>query len=149
MSRHDGNDRSTGSSSTYGHGGSRSMGGNYGENAPRRYGSEHGAGSQSGRGGYQSITDEPSTPGHYGRGPKGYTRSDERLKEDVSERLSDDLQVDASEIELDVREGTVTLTGTVDERWMKHHVEDLVHRCHGVKEVENRLRVGSRGGGGR
>ena len=37
-----------------------------------------------------------------GRGPKGYRRSDERIKEDISDRLADDWQVDASEIDVGV-----------------------------------------------
>lgn len=79
--------------------------------------------------------------GFTGRGPKGYTRSDERLKEDINERLTDDYAIDASDISIEVRNGTVTLTGQVDERWMKHHVEDLVDRCSGVQDIENRLTV--------
>jgi hypothetical protein len=47
-----------------------------------------------------------------------------------------------------VRGGKVTLTGQVDQRWTKHHVEDLVDRCSGVQEIENRLTVSrSRAGG--
>jgi osmotically-inducible protein OsmY len=85
-----------------------------------------------------------------GRGPKGYTRSDERLKEDISERLTDDPMIDASDINIEVREGKVTLTGQVDQRWMKHDIEDLVDRCSGVKDIDNRLTVSptSRGVGG-
>jgi osmotically-inducible protein OsmY len=79
--------------------------------------------------------------GFSGRGPKGYTRSDERLREDINERLTDDYAIDAGDISVEVRNGTVTLTGSVDERWMKHHVEDLVDRCSGVQDIENRLTV--------
>ena len=34
-------------------------------------------------------------PSHRGKGPKGYTRSDERIREHVCEVLSDDHHVDA------------------------------------------------------
>ena len=44
--------------------------------------------------------DEQRGGPHRGRGPKGYTRSDERIREDVNDRLSDDPFVDASEIEV-------------------------------------------------
>ena len=80
-----------------------------------------------------------------GRGPKGYARSDERLKEDISERLSDDPDIDAGEITVDVRSGIVTLSGAVNARWEKHHVENLVDRCSGVKDIENRLSVNKSG----
>jgi len=82
-----------------------------------------------------------------GRGPKNYTRSDERIREDISERLSDEAAVDASEIEVHVKDGTVRLTGTVANRWMKHRAEDIADRCGGVKDIENQLRVKKTGDG--
>lgn len=78
---------------------------------------------------------------HKGKGPKGYTRSDERIREDVSDRLSDDEHIDASDIEVAVENGEVTLTGSVENRWAKRHAEDLAESISGVKNVENRLRV--------
>jgi len=76
-----------------------------------------------------------------GLGPKNYVRSDDRIREDVSERLCDDAAVDASDITVDVRNGKVTLSGQVSDRATKHRVEDLVDRCNGVVEIENRLGV--------
>jgi hypothetical protein len=76
-----------------------------------------------------------------GRGPKGYTRSDDRIKEDVCERLSDDYFIDASDVTIDVRQGVVTLSGTVDSRQLKHRIEDLVETSSGVKDIENRLTI--------
>jgi hypothetical protein len=76
-----------------------------------------------------------------GRGPKGYTRTDERIREDVCDRLSIDDDIDASEIEVQVKDGEVTLEGTVPTRSMKHQAEDLVEELPGVKDVHNRLRV--------
>jgi hypothetical protein len=76
-----------------------------------------------------------------GRGPKGYTRTDERIREDVCDRLSMDDDIDASEIEVRVKDGEVTLEGTVPTRSMKHQAEDLVENLSGVKDVHNSLRV--------
>jgi osmotically-inducible protein OsmY len=76
-----------------------------------------------------------------GRGPKGYKRSDERIREDICEVLTRDPQVDASDIDIEVKEGEVTLTGFVPERKMKHQAEDVVEKCMGVKDVTNNLRV--------
>ena len=50
------------------------------------------------------------------RGPKGYKRSDERIQEDVNDRLADDPYVDASDIEVSVSGGEVNLSGTVEDR---------------------------------
>jgi osmotically-inducible protein OsmY len=76
-----------------------------------------------------------------GRGPKGYTRSDDRIKEDVCERLSDDYLIDASDVSIEVRQGVVTLSGAVDSRQHKHRIEDIVEGLSGVKDIENRLTV--------
>ena len=76
-----------------------------------------------------------------GRGPKGYQRSDERIREDVCDRLSDDPHLDASDIEITVRNGEVTLAGSVRERSDKRHAEDVVEQVSGVREVTNSLRV--------
>jgi hypothetical protein len=80
---------------------------------------------------------------HAGRGPKGYKRSDERIKEDVCERLTRDPEVDASEIEVQVKDGEVTLTGTVESRDQKRRAEDVIENVSGVREVNNQLRMHS------
>ena len=78
---------------------------------------------------------------HRGRGPKGYRRSDERIKEDVNDRLSDDYYIDASDVEVAVSNTEVTLTGTVNSREDKRRAEDIAESVSGVTNVENRLRV--------
>lgn len=80
---------------------------------------------------------------HRGRGPKGYTRSDERIHEDVCERLTDDRFIDASNVEVAVKEGEVTLSGTVASRGLKRRAEDLAELASGVRHVQNNLRVES------
>jgi len=83
---------------------------------------------------------------HRGRGPKNYRRSDERIKEDVNDRLSDDYYVDASEVEVIVSSSEVTLTGMVNSREDKRRAEDIAESVSGVTNVENRLRVKGRSG---
>ncbi len=85
---------------------------------------------------------------HRGRGPKNYTRSDDRIREDVNDRLSDDPFVDASEIEVQVSGCEVTLSGTVDSREAKRRAEDITERISGVKHVQNNLRVQQPGASG-
>ena len=84
--------------------------------------------------------------GHSGRGPRNYKRSDERIEEDVNEALTRHPGLDASDIEVQVADGEVTLTGAVDSRLDKRIAEDVIENCPGVIDVHNRLRV-SRGGG--
>src|SRR5262249_24206887 len=82
---------------------------------------------------------------HRGHGPKNYTRSDDRIREDVNDRLSDDSWLDASEIDVRVDNGEVTLTGTVNTREDKRRAEDLAEQVSGVKHLQNNLRVQSAG----
>ncbi|WP_423141579.1 BON domain-containing protein [Parablastomonas sp. CN1-191] len=78
---------------------------------------------------------------HRGRGPSNYTRSDDRIREDVNDRLTDDRHVDASKITVAVDQGEVTLDGTVSDRAAKRRAEDCVDCISGVKHVQNNLRV--------
>lgn len=76
-----------------------------------------------------------------GRGPRNYRRSDERIREDVNDRLTDHDFLDASDIEVSVSNGEVTLTGTVNNRYAKRLAEEIAESVSGVTNVENRLRV--------
>jgi hypothetical protein len=110
------------------------------------YGGESGA-YGSGSGNWQSRGFEGrGTQGsgmRQNRGPKGYTRSDERIKEDVCERLSQRGDIDVDEVSIDVQGGKITLQGTVPDRRMKHMIEDIACGCMGVKDVENKVSVSS------
>lgn len=81
---------------------------------------------------------------HRGRGPKNYSRSDDRIREDVSDRLTDDPLVDASDIDVGVSSQEVTLSGTVSTRQQKRLAEDCAEMVSGVKHVQNNLRVKGR-----
>lgn len=98
----------------------------------RGYGSEYGRG-ELGRG---SLA---------GRGPRGYRRSDERIEEDVNERLTRHPGIDATDIEVRVNHGEVTLTGTVRDRQAKRMAEDAAEAVSGVIDVHNQLRVSAGG----
>jgi osmotically-inducible protein OsmY len=78
---------------------------------------------------------------HRGKGPKGYVRTDERIREDVNDRLADDPLLDASDIEVTVSGGEVTLNGFVTDRQDKRRAEDLADAVSGVSNVQNNLRV--------
>lgn len=79
---------------------------------------------------------------HRGKGPKNYRRSDERIREDVSDRLADDPYVDASDIHIKVEDGNVVLSGRVDHRDTRRRVVALAESVRGVTNVESHLRTG-------
>ena len=78
---------------------------------------------------------------HRGRGPKTYVRSDIRVEEDVNDTLTDDPDVDATDIEVSVKDREVTLNGKVDSRRAKRVAEDCADSVSGVVHVQNNLRV--------
>lgn len=78
-----------------------------------------------------------------GKGPKDYQRSEERIREDVSDRLSDDDEIDASDIEVKVSGSEVILSGTVESREIKRRAEDIAESVSGVTNVQNQLRIGN------
>ena len=128
--------------------GTSAFGGGFGEERWRSQPSSTGWLRESERGGYfgGGYDDERrERPGFFrrlfGKGPKGYQRSDERLREDISERLMQADQIDSSEVSVQVASGKVTLEGTVPDRYMKHAIEDLVDACPGVQDIDNRIRV--------
>lgn len=122
------------------------------------YFGDAGSGGQSYSGGQRVYPDDPGyrrrTPyaaqaaeqggRHAGRravGPKGYRRSDERVREDVCERLAMNPYIDVGEVTVEVSGGVVTLDGTVRERREKYVIEEIADAVFGVTEVDNRLRV--------
>lgn len=123
---------------SYGQSGSRygqaSQYGQYRGGQSGQYGSSYG-GSQTSQ--YSSYGE------HAGKGPKGWKRTDDRIKEEVCERLCDAGDVDASNIDVSVSNGEVTLQGMVTDRSQKRAAEDAICELSGVMDVNNQLRVGS------
>jgi Flp pilus assembly secretin CpaC len=78
---------------------------------------------------------------HKGKGPRDYHRSEDRIREDVCYRLADDDLVDASDIQVQVKDDEVILSGTVNSREEKRRAEDLAESIYGIRNVENRIRV--------
>ena len=85
--------------------------------------------------------DERREGNYRGRGPKNYTRSDERIREDINDRLTDYAYIDASDIDVKVNNSEVVLSGTVDSRFDKRLAESIAEDVTGVRNVENHIRV--------
>lgn len=78
-----------------------------------------------------------------GRGPKRYRRSDERILEDICDRLTQDERVDATDVEVAVTNAHVKLTGYVSTRYERRVTESIVDVTPGVVDVDNELHVGA------
>jgi BON domain-containing protein len=90
---------------------------------------------------YEAARYEAARPHYVGRGPKNYKRSDDRIRDEICDRMTEDPALDASEIEVEVIDGEVTLSGSVMSRDQKRRAEDVAERISGVKDVTNQLRV--------
>jgi len=79
-----------------------------------------------------------------GLGPRGYRRSDSRIREDVCDRLTEDDEIVARGISATVAQGEVVLEGHVGSHRMRRATEACARACSGVLHVRNHLHV--RGG---
>ncbi len=124
-------------------------------------GSERGYSEEGRRGFWDKASDEVSSwfgdrdaerrreaDQHRGRGPKNYSRSDDRIRDDINDKLTDDGWLDASDVDVTVKDREVTLSGTVSDRNAKRRAEDVAEGVSGVSHVQNNLRVKSQSGTG-
>ncbi len=93
-----------------------------------------------GHGGFIGGGYRPDEAGRTGRGPKNYQRADDRIREDLCERLMRGW-IDAENVDVRVENGEITLVGTVRTRDEKRAIEELAEQVLGVKEVHNHLRL--------
>lgn len=104
-------------------------GGNYGGSSRDYYGQGFG---------------ESQRMSHRGKGPANFTRSDERIREHVSELLMEHHDIDASNVHVEVKNGEITLTGTVEDRNQRRMIEDVVEGMTGVKDVHMSIKLADR-----
>lgn len=68
-------------------------------------------------------------------------RSDDSIREDILNLLAENPDLDATNIDIHVEGGDVTLSGAVDNRDAKWMAEDLAGSISGVREIHNRIKV--------
>ncbi len=71
--------------------------------------------------------------------------SDEEIQKNVLEQLKYDSRIKPAEIGVTVKDGVVSLVGTVDSYTKKWTAEEIALRTTGVKAVVNELRPQRRG----
>jgi osmotically-inducible protein OsmY len=80
-------------------------------------------------------------PVRRGRAPRDYRRADDRIRDEIIECIVRDTDIDASDVEVQVAVGEVTLVGTVEDRAAKRGLEDVVERIFGVVDIHNNVKV--------
>lgn len=88
----------------------------------------------------ESMARSQQYGGWAGRPPRSYRRPDERILDDVHQRIATS-GVDADEVEIEVSNGVVTVSGRVPRRFDKRVIEELAEQVFGVQEVQNHLRL--------
>jgi hypothetical protein len=83
----------------------------------------------------------PESGPYTGIGPRNYKRDDMRIFEDICDSLMQHSEIDASEIDVVVTGGEVTLSGKVDSLYTKRAVEDTALAVLGVQDVHNELKI--------
>src|SRR5512146_1667616 len=83
----------------------------------------------------------PKPAPKYPPGPKGYQRTDQRMREDICDQLMRTGHIDSSDVTVEVSGAKVQLDGSVPARWMKHAIENLADVCPGVQDIKNRISV--------
>jgi osmotically-inducible protein OsmY len=87
----------------------------------------------------QMMGEEQEEGEHRGKGPARH--NDEQIKAQVEEALTEDSWLDASNVQVEVQNGIVTLAGTVDSRESKRRAKDLADEVPGVRDVRNNLSI--------
>ena len=71
--------------------------------------------------------------------------SDDAIYDNVRRKLASDPDVKGGGLQVDVKQGVVTLRGTVEEQKQKDKAARLARKIAGVKSVDNQLQVAQRG----
>lgn len=67
--------------------------------------------------------------------------SDESLTKMLNNMIDRFFPLEGKQVTVQVKDGKVTLTGTVRTLWARHEIEKEVRRVQGVREVENKLEI--------
>jgi hypothetical protein len=113
---------------------------NYGNVASGVYGAHGYTGEPGHPSAYAADSGVPGAGGQPRADSTGDALSDDRLRELIRERLTEDPDIDAADVTIDVHGGSVTLRGSVNNERTRDVVEQCVENC-GARTVHNQLSV--------
>lgn len=67
------------------------------------------------------------------------SHSDDQIYDLVRQRLANDPDVKGGALQVDVKDGVVTIRGEVEKESQRRKAERIVHKVKGVKSVNNQL----------
>ena len=68
--------------------------------------------------------------------------NDDVISDMVRRKLANDPEIKGGSLEVEVKDGVVTLNGLVEQEKYKHKAEKMTRKVRGVKQVVNNLKVG-------
>ena len=71
--------------------------------------------------------------------------SDDQIYDNVRRKLADDQVVKGGAMEVEVKDGVVTLRGKLESDQQKTRAAKIAHKISGVKQVDNQLEVVGKG----
>ena len=71
--------------------------------------------------------------------------SDDQIYDNVRRKLADDQVVKGGAMEVEVKDGVVTLRGKVETDQQKTRAAKIAHKIAGVKQIDNKLEVVGKG----
>ncbi|MBD64388.1 MAG: hypothetical protein CME62_04230 [Halobacteriovoraceae bacterium] len=84
---------------------------------------------------------EENQTDYTGIGPKGWKRPDGNIKEEACSILERDQYVNASDLDVNVDDGVITLSGTIKNRQMKRRAENILENISGIHDIQNSLKL--------
>jgi osmotically-inducible protein OsmY len=73
--------------------------------------------------------------------------TDDTISDAVRVRLASDQVVGVLDLKVDVHQGVVTLSGSVDQKGLKSRAEKVAKKAKGVKQVVNNIEIKTRTSG--
>ena len=68
-------------------------------------------------------------------------KSDDQIYNLVRQRLANDPDIKGGALQVEVKDGVVTISGEVDKERARQKAEKVAHKVKGVKSVENKLQL--------
>lgn len=86
---------------------------------------------------------DPTVRGHeeHGSGPPGNRRPDKEIKAEIERLLAWQKTIDATAIQVDVKDGVVTLSGNVSSPNEKQIAGNITENVLGIREIKNHLNI--------
>jgi osmotically-inducible protein OsmY len=73
--------------------------------------------------------------------PQDKKATDDYINDAVKQKLAADTVVKGGDLDIEVKDGVVTLSGKVHEQRQKSRAEQVAKKVHGVKSVVNNIKI--------